>query len=121
MHSITVDLPLPPSTNRIWRVANNRSKRVVYPDPKYVAWKKLADVEFAKQRPAKFKQIKAEFELEMSIAFKSRGDLDNRLKPVLDWAQKAGIISNDKKCNRIVLERNEEVATGCRITFTATS
>jgi len=40
------------------------------------------------------------FEVEFIFA-KHSGDLDNRIKPLLDWIQRVGLVSNDKLCEKL--------------------
>jgi Holliday junction resolvase RusA-like endonuclease len=103
---IVLDLPLPPSTNRIWRSGGGRT----YRSPEYTAWWEDADraVIAAKSYPKR--KINGPFEVHISLKAGTRGDLDNRIKPLLDWAQSREIIDNDKDCQRLVAERKKEEA-----------
>ena len=110
---IVIDLPFPPSTNRIWRVRGQR----VHRSAEYVQWCEAADMRVmaAKQYP----KIKINGPFSADIALKPHRlglDLDNRLKAVLDWAQSRSIIENDKHCRRLTAEWSEQVAE-CRLTL----
>lgn len=79
-HSFTVSLPVPPSVNAAWRNVA-RVGRVKTRD--YARWQKGAIL-------AIFAQVRADRRIEGNIAVRidlparTRGDLDNRLKPILD-------------------------------------
>lgn len=100
---ITVHLPMPPSVNRIWR-SNKAGKGRVSISPEYDRWKKRADmlaISMAALRGVR--KIKGAFEARITIA-RGRGDLDNRIKGVLDWAQSRELVADDKHCERLVVE-----------------
>ena len=118
MGSISVDLPMPTSTNRIWR-ANTRTGKP-YLNPTYAKWKNAADVELLRQRVGKgWRQITGPFDVHLvvSVAKRFKMDIDNRIKGVLDWAKNAGLILDDKYQNRVVLEWGD-VPLGVRLTLT---
>ncbi len=109
-----LDLPMPPSVNRIWR--RGRGK-VVYLDPKYRAWRKEADA-LAMFRDWRRKRNKGPFMCSIvHNAAKRRGDADNRIKAVLDWLQRAEIIENDSLAEFVSAEWGN-APEGCRVTLT---
>lgn len=114
---IAVDLPVPPSTNSLWRQNGGNTRSHVYLSPKYKAWKKSADMAVIAAGTLRgFKTIRGAFEVRIVLERQQaqRGDLDNRIKSVLDWAQSREIIANDKHCQRIVAEWGE-AHMGCRL------
>jgi Holliday junction resolvase RusA-like endonuclease len=111
---IVIDLPYPPSVNRIWR-ANKAGPKAVSISPEYRTWKKHADglaLSMAQFRGVK--TIVGPFEAKIVLK-RQRGDLDNRSKGVLDWLQSRGVIADDKYCERLTMEWGE-APTGCRVT-----
>jgi hypothetical protein len=42
------------------------------------------------------------------------GDLDNGIKPLMDWLQRVELIENDKWCDRILAQWGEPRSTGPR-------
>jgi crossover junction endodeoxyribonuclease RusA len=91
MSTIRIDLPLPPSTNRLWRHIGKR----VYLDPRYVAWKRTAGFEAIAKRPGRIpKDMASDIEIRAGKP-KRRMDLDNLVKPTLDLLQAVRVISND--------------------------
>lgn len=110
---IIIDLPMPPSVNRIWR-ANKAGKKRVSISPEYDAWKKQADLlAMSSGQFRGIQPIRGKFEARI-ILKRVRGDLDNRAKGVLDWLQSRALIVDDKDCERLVLEWGDAPA-GCRV------
>ena len=116
---ITVDLPFPPSTNRIWR----QKRGGVYTAPAYAAWVKNCDAHIlmARSKRTILKHMimgPCEAEILLNID-KGIGDLDNRLKAVLDFAQRIELIHDDKLVMHLhaawVIPSRAPV--GCRLTL----
>jgi crossover junction endodeoxyribonuclease RusA len=111
---IVIDLPMPPSVNRIWRATKAGPNRVTASD-EYKAWKKHADgMALSMAQFRGLKTIVGPFEAKIVLQ-RQRGDLDNRSKGVLDWLQSRGVIADDKFCERLTLEWGE-APCGCRVT-----
>jgi Holliday junction resolvase RusA-like endonuclease len=92
---IAFDLPLPPSVNRFTRRLGNRS-------PVVRRWVEQADRMFMLERSQrKFPKICGAYEAEF-IFSRHRGDLDNRIKPLMDWMERAELIQNDRLCERLL-------------------
>ena len=103
---LMIDLPWPPSVNRIWR-SQKAGKRRVYLAPEYASWKKAADILAISLGQVKhFKRINGGFEAHI-ILQRRRGDIDNRVKAILDWAQSRELILDDSNCERLLVERGE--------------
>jgi Holliday junction resolvase RusA-like endonuclease len=112
---IAVELPTPPSTNSLWRqTAGSKASGTITLSEKYKAWKRQADMQVMAAGTLRgFKTITGKFEARIILA-RGPGDLDNRIKSVLDWAQSREIIGNDKHCERITAEWGD-APTGCRL------
>lgn len=113
---ITVELPMPPSLNTIWR----RGKGRTYLNPTYVKWKQAADQHLMMQRVGKgWTTIQGWFDVVITLPAKKRGkmDADNRAKAVLDWSQDAGIVENDKWVNTLLIQWGD-APMGFKIEFT---
>lgn len=111
---VVIDLPIPTSTNRIWR-AHKAGKTRVSMSPQYLAWKKEADaLTMASGVFRGLKTIRGKFEAVIIIR-RCAGDLDNRAKGVLDWLQSRCVVENDMHCERLTLAWGE-APTGCRVT-----
>src|SRR5512147_2262060 len=99
---ISLNLPWPPSVNAIWR----KNKRSVYRSSKYVSWIKQASwiAKIGKHQP-----IKGEFSATIILnpPNKRRIDIDNRVKVLLDLAEKTGLIENDYLCRHLEISYGE--------------
>jgi crossover junction endodeoxyribonuclease RusA len=93
---IELQLPLPPSTNRIWRSARGR----VFKSPEYRAWLQECGLHVDVQRPGR---IDGHYALTVLATRpdRRRRDLDNLLKPVGDALRNTGIIEDDSLCDSI--------------------
>ncbi len=90
-----IELPLPPSANRMWRKGRGR----IYPSPQYEKWRKAADATFLFSGLNKgLKTIEGTYKLSISLPAKLRLDHDNLFKPIGDWLQRVKIVKNDKHC-----------------------
>ena len=101
--SITLDLPFPPSTNRIWRqaplVAASRPRGREYRSKEYTDWLNAADMYVISTRQFPKQKIHGPFGCLIDLNRKrGRGDGDNRIKALLDWCQSREIIRNDSDC-----------------------
>ena len=90
----TLTLPVPPSVNRFMGKLGNSS-------PDVRKWMELANGYVYEQKPLVL--IKGPFILEITWPIScwdeekgGKFDADNRVKPLLDYLQKLGIIENDK-------------------------
>lgn len=121
MVEIVLDLPVPPSVNRLWR-ASADDRRRVYRAPCYKQWLHEADalVIINRQGP-RGRIIRGWFELHfaMSDGYPHKGDLDNRLKAALDFLQSREYVANDKHARKITLEwvPPDQAPAGCRVTL----
>ena len=106
-----IDLPRPPSVNRIWR-NHHRSAG-------YMAWIEQADALIMAHGGLRGREmIRGHFTALIEIKPTSiRCDLDNRIKAVLDYAQRIALISNDQNCMEITAKWSEEAIAGCRLTI----
>jgi len=103
-----IDLPLPPSVNRLWR--SNRGR--VHRSPRYDAWRKEAGWLLAIQRP-----IRVTGPVAISIAAgrpdRRRRDLDNiATKACLDLLTLHGVIQDDSLVVAISSRWDDAVAPG---------
>ena len=119
---VTIDLPFPPSVNRIWRVGTNRStgKRFVYRSKPYMKWLREADAQWMAQKPrGAFKMIEGPFKARIMLSRpdKRRRDDSNYHKVVMDFAQRVGIIKDDANCleTRSGWVMDEEAPIGMRL------
>ena len=118
---IVLDLPYPPSVNRLWRSSGVDGTGRVYLSPSYVKWKAAADVMLMSTRGWTLRRLRGHFIAELDLCppkGHQRGDIDNRIKAVLDYLQRVEVIANDKHCQRIVAQwvEPEHAPRGARVT-----
>jgi Holliday junction resolvase RusA-like endonuclease len=118
---IEIDLPLPTSTNRIWRRGHARStgRTWTYLSKSYVTWKGKAADALKEQFPQLPAKIDGPFDVQLVItkAKRYKLDLDNRIKACLDFCAQSGLIADDKFQNRVVVEWGK-APMGARLTLT---
>jgi Holliday junction resolvase RusA-like endonuclease len=118
---IEIDLPLPTSTNRIWRRGHARStgRTWTYLSKSYVTWKGKAAEALKAQFPQLPAKIVGPFDVNLVITRSKRYklDLDNRIKAALDFSVQSGLIEDDKYQNRVVVEWGR-APMGARLTLT---
>ncbi|WP_298962432.1 RusA family crossover junction endodeoxyribonuclease [uncultured Methylobacterium sp.] len=117
-----IDLPLPTSTNRIWRRGHSRrtGRTWTYLSTSYQTWKTKADDALRELKATgPIERISGPFDVHLVIskAKRFKTDLDNRTKAALDWATQAGLIDDDKFQNRVVIEWGR-APKGARLTLT---
>lgn len=105
----TVFLPRPPSLNNIFVNVPGRG-RVKTRD--YVTWLRAATNSIIAQKPTR---VEGEIEISVSIGPR-RGDLDNRIKPILDCLVTNGVIEDDRKVTAITARWAAE--DGAMVTIT---
>jgi hypothetical protein len=102
-----LDLPRPPSVNRFMHGLGNKS-------PEVLAWIVQADRYVMAIRPRP--RFTGWFQAEITWDENDYGhsDIDNRIKPLLDYLQRVMIIENDRWCRRLVVDWGP-VDLGCRV------
>lgn len=115
MKVVKLDLPQPVSANRIWRTT--RAGRT-YLNPRYKAWREDALSRLWEQKPAGgFPFFPSAFDVQIIMPVKLRADIDNMIKPLLDFlAEPARIIANDRHTRSASISRSADIAKGmCRV------
>lgn len=94
--TVTLQLPLPPSANRLWVRAQKGMRR----SDEYTAWLLEAGWTAKTQRPG---SIKGPFKVSIhaSRPDKRRRDIDNLIKPSLDLMEHLQIIEDDADCEQV--------------------
>lgn len=113
--TVILDLPMPPSVNRIWR-ARKGGRCHVSLSPEYQRWKREADALLLAGRQLKgARTVEGPFECEIALK-RVRGDIDNRAKGLMDFLQSRNVIADDKNCERLTLAWDDANApAGCRV------
>jgi Holliday junction resolvase RusA-like endonuclease len=96
---VVLDLPFPPSANRLTRHAAKSGKLLSYTDPDYRSWKADAYGEYLRQKKNAGSPVKGAFTYHLILdetRWPKASDGDNRGKAVLDFIQSVGLIENDK-------------------------
>jgi Holliday junction resolvase RusA-like endonuclease len=91
--------------NALWRSVNGR----VIKSKQYREWIEEAGYELLAQRP---KAIDGPYNLGIFVNPGMRGDIDNRIKGVLDLLVTHGVTADDSKANSILIERIGPVEKG---------
>lgn len=120
--SITLNLPRPPSVNRLWKIGRGK----MYRSPEYVKWLTEAGWEIAAQKPAlPIKSISGHYSLIVRLRLGSRrkgADLDNFSgKALSDLLQKHGITQNDSLCIKFFARWDDNLPVACRVTVRSIS
>jgi hypothetical protein len=72
------------------------------------AWVGEADYHlWAARKVRPIEPVSGPFEVELEFRRSDRGDLDNPIKPLLDWLQRVELIENEKWCDRILAQWGE--------------
>jgi crossover junction endodeoxyribonuclease RusA len=101
--SVVLRLPRPPSVNALWTRGRDGS---VHCTPRYSSWKRAAGNVLNAQRPGR---ISGPYSLQILVGTDCKCDLGNLEKAASDLLQAHGVIENDRKASRIVLEWSETI------------
>lgn len=112
---LSIELPFPPSVNRIWRARTGANgKPSFYLDRRYETWKRVCDNLYMANKRT-WKPITGNFRAEIVLDEKRRrGDADNRAKCPMDWLQRVKLITNDSQADDVRIRWGYAPA-GCRI------
>ena len=99
---LTIRLPLPPSVNNMFGVARTTGRR--FKSRTYKRWCEDADFELVRQRANKVR-LPGKYSIIIGCPQGMRGDVDNRVKAILDLFVRWGITDDDKHCRRMVAEK----------------
>lgn len=98
---MTIRLPIPPSVNSAYanipgvgRIASKRLK----------AWKKEAGWQVLIQKP---QRVIGTYNLTITVPQKMKGDLDNRLKGVIDLLCELRVTPDDSQMNGVTIRRGD--------------
>ena len=102
---ITLILPLPPSTNSLWIQAGR--KRVISPD--YRAWRLIAGSKLEQQLASEVARARPmvgpPLGVDIALPLKMRGDIDNRVKPILDLLVHHDVMADDQHVHALSVAR----------------
>lgn len=96
---VVIELPFPPSANRLTRHSAKGGKLMSYSASDYTSWKADAYVAYLRQKKVMGTPIKGAFSYHITLdetRWPRASDGDNRGKAILDFLQSVGVIENDK-------------------------
>lgn len=93
---IVLDLPFPPSINRLWRTVGRR----VIKSKEYLDWIDQTDAHVMASKQYPKRKITGPFSIDVQLDYGySKADGDNcSFKAILDWCQSRDVIRNDRDC-----------------------
>jgi Holliday junction resolvase RusA-like endonuclease len=101
-------LPVPPSLNNAYVNVRGRGR---VPSAKLVAWKREA----AAVLQGQVQPVSGPFTVEILLPEKTRGDIDNRIKPILDALVTAGATPDDRLARKVSIERADREDVEARV------
>lgn len=100
---VILKLPPPPSTNGLFATVGRRRIK----SRRYRRWLNAAGWELVAQRPG---TIAGPWQVDIALPAGLRGDVDGRIKAVLDLLVKHGVTADDRHCQRVTIAK--AVTTG---------
>lgn len=98
---IRIELPLPPTSNNLF--VNGRKGKGRFINPIYAQWQWAAIAMLSEQKPVGC--VSGPYRFRMTVPAGMRGDVDNRVKPALDFLVKQAITSDDRHAQSVSVER----------------
>lgn len=110
---ITLDLPYPPSANKLWRNVGGKTLKSGH----YRAWLHEGTLAIMVARPGK---ILGRYHLEIKATAPDRRarDIDNIIKPLGDLLVSAGVVADDNLAKSVYAEWADEPLKGGAIRVT---
>lgn len=108
-----IRLPVPPSVNAMFanRKAPKKGQRGRIITREYLAWLQAAGLSLNCVDPRQRTFGGMKVAVTILLPEKMRGDVDNRIKPVLDLLQKHGVVNNDSQVWDVRARRDDRVGT----------
>ena len=93
---------LPPTVNNLY----GRLRNTVYKKPEVRKWQK-ATIDYMRREWKTKSPIRTALEVRIEFTTKDhrKWDIDNRIKPLQDCLERAGIIENDRQIEKLEVER----------------
>ena len=107
--ALVLDLPTPPSVNR------TSGDRLGNEHPKVRQWRRSADAHLLYTRQSnRLRLIGGLVTIDIWWDIQMVGDIDNRIKHLLDYLQRLNVITNDSRCRRLLVDYGT-APDGCRV------
>lgn len=103
--TFTVELLPPPSANNAF--VNGRKGKGRFPSADYKRWRLYACAAIKNFVPAK-NRVPGKFYVAINLPLKMRGDIDNRIKGILDALVSSGRVDDDKHMDELHVCRRAE-------------
>jgi Holliday junction resolvase RusA-like endonuclease len=104
-------LPQPPSVHELWQ--RDRRSRKLHRSPKYQAWLHEADGVAMQQQAFRGRVPFADnYAARITLSSGSWLDIDNGVKPLLDWAVSRGLTRDDRFCRELHVSYSHQVQVG---------
>lgn len=106
---VSVDLPIPPSTNALYRNVRGRGR---VKTERYCEWIRAASWDFKDQKP---RPVHGPIKIEIAFGRyrdKRRRDIDNRVKGALDGLKDFGVIEDDHLVQELRIYWADDVLPG---------
>ncbi|MCC6194598.1 MAG: RusA family crossover junction endodeoxyribonuclease [Burkholderiales bacterium] len=111
LSTISLVLDVPPSLNNAFLNVAGRGRIL---SPRYRAWQADAHRSVIAQHVGP-RLVAPPYTVTLSMPVKLRGDLDNRIKGVLDLMKKAGVMTDDADVVEIVARKNCATPRKCAV------
>ena len=115
-YSVRINLPFPPTVNHIWQSSGKRR----YLSKEYEAFLGMVQVIVARAGIPRFDKQRLAVVIQLHWPNKRRGDIDNRVKAVLDSLGRCKVFDDDEQVDSLVITRENIVKGGlCVVTLEA--
>ena len=110
---VALSLPIPPSVNSAYRNVAGRGRAKT---AAYTAWLKSADMRWLMQKrtTGRLKGC-GRYGALIEIPAGTRGDVDGRIKLILDYLVSREITDHDRHCWEVTCRRSDALADECRV------
>lgn len=110
---LTLVLPIPPSANDLFDGGMKTKRR--FKSQRYKDWEAEAESSLWEQKP--FGLVTGAYEVEITLPEMMRGDIDNRIKGLVDFMAQKGLTPDDKHLWKVSIRRDPNVPPGkCHVT-----
>lgn len=106
--SLTLTLPVPPSANDLFDGGRKTKRR--FKSQRYKDWEAEAESSLWEQKP--FGLVIGAYEVGITLPEMMRGDIDNRIKGLVDFMAQKGLTPDDKHLWKVSIRRDPNVPPG---------